>query len=531
MDVAYSFNYAIVILFCLGICALPVTGSPCTDNSHACPTESQQCIEQNTTSGYVCECKAIDEQLDLNETCIAVPESQRLYLAMPIRIRDYDAKVIEQFLKEGSFAEAVEEIIPIQSLPSYKGIIYLKVVVGAVPVPVFTVQYMLVFEQNVTEDILLATSKAVLAVEARKTFVVRNLTIFIDGHTGIFRNKDDIEGNIDAVDWCAYPSLHNCSEKTKCRDVALRYECPCDTGFFLHGDICTDAVVEGQSPLDTDGSKDLRLLCKVSNASEVTQYKWTGASCREHASCVIRPQPPLDDGRAVTCQVTFSNGQSASATFVIRLNYPPQSAPLIESSLTTRVGDRLTMTCTVDGGKPPVTSVNFSCPGHPDVTPDISGPQSLTSVLNFPLSSADDSILCSCSAQWKTGEMYSLTRFRVLTVKPKEQADSADSANTSSSPHYSVYIIPSINFVMLLVISAIVVSKLWCRKKERRPHLAARFDSVSRRHTTQPKNDFRRASDISGVYVDVVEHDVCCDADAVIRSSSTYLQPVIHPSS
>nr|KAG5688319.1 hypothetical protein BaRGS_009951 [Batillaria attramentaria] len=41
-----------------------------------------------------------------------------------------------------------------------------------------------------------------------------------------------------------------------------------------------------------------------------------------------------------------------------------------ESGKVVPAGQRLRMTCTVSGGKPLVTSVDFSCPGHPDVEPD-----------------------------------------------------------------------------------------------------------------------------------------------------------------
>lgn len=83
----------------------------------------------------------------------------------------------------------------------------------------------------------------------------------------------------------------------------------------------TGATITGLSPFDTAGSRDLHLRCEPSKAAEVTQYTWSDA-CRqkEESRCTIRPQPPWDDGKNITCTVNHKNGLSATATFQIDLN-------------------------------------------------------------------------------------------------------------------------------------------------------------------------------------------------------------------
>nr|KAG5688321.1 hypothetical protein BaRGS_009953 [Batillaria attramentaria] len=72
---------------------------------------------------------------------------------------------------------------------------------------------------------------------------------------------------------------------------------------------------------------------------------------------------------------------------------PPESAPMIEgyeSGKVVAAGQRLRMTCTVSGGKPLVTSVNFSCPGHPDVEPDDVADRTVISTLTIGALAAED---------------------------------------------------------------------------------------------------------------------------------------------
>ena len=99
---------------------------------------------------------------------------------------------------------------------------------------------------------------------------------------------------------------------------------------------------------------------------------------------------------------------------------PPPSSPVIEgyfTGLAMRAGETLEMTCSVHGGKPLVTSVTFSCPRHPDRTPDVIGDSGVTSVLEMKLTSSDDGALCRCSALWKSGSRYPQSSTRILVVK------------------------------------------------------------------------------------------------------------------
>ena len=80
-------------------------------------------------------------------------------------------------------------------------------------------------------------------------------------------------------------------------------------------------MIKGPSPFDTHGSRDLHLHCVASNETEVTRYTWSDECPQKDGNqCTIRPQPPWDDGKNITCTVMYRNGQSVAATFEINLN-------------------------------------------------------------------------------------------------------------------------------------------------------------------------------------------------------------------
>ncbi|KAK7482466.1 hypothetical protein BaRGS_00026283, partial [Batillaria attramentaria] len=99
---------------------------------------------------------------------------------------------------------------------------------------------------------------------------------------------------------------------------------------------------------------------------------------------------------------------------------PPTSAPQIHGysmGSVLRAGSPLTMTCVVIGGKPLVTSVSFSCNGHPDRQPDMTIVGQVQSPLVMePVRAQDNGIRCTCTAKWARPDLYSLQASVVLSV-------------------------------------------------------------------------------------------------------------------
>lgn len=81
-------------------------------------------------------------------------------------------------------------------------------------------------------------------------------------------------------------------------------------------------------------------------------------------------------------------------------------------------GDSFTMTCSVKGGKPVnETKVFFTCPGKETDANDVQGVIDVSSSLTFdPLVATDHGITCTCSAQWKSTNFYTMQTERRLTV-------------------------------------------------------------------------------------------------------------------
>ncbi|XP_076456135.1 uncharacterized protein LOC143290513 isoform X2 [Babylonia areolata] len=182
-------------------------------------------------------------------------------------------------------------------------------------------------------------------------------------------------------------------------------------------------------PFKTNGDGEMTLTCDPNMAVDVTSYAWNVPCTRQTGNtCVFTPRPAEDDGKTVTCTVTTSDGWIRSGELQIELNYPPQEAPTINGHSEDTVyqqGDSLTMTCSVHGGKPLVTSVYFTCGTHEDTTPDIFSTTEVHSLLSIAaLTVEDDGKTCFCTAKWEDTDWYKLSATAVLRVqrtKPSKQ--------------------------------------------------------------------------------------------------------------
>ncbi|KAK7483334.1 hypothetical protein BaRGS_00025394 [Batillaria attramentaria] len=176
----------------------------------------------------------------------------------------------------------------------------------------------------------------------------------------------------------------------------------------------------GPQLFDADGTKEMTLTCDPGSNRPVTRVTWSVTCQRqEDRRCVWSPQPPEDDGKVITCSVVYRDGQFGVGSFTLQLNYPPSAPPEIQGYSKNdflQAGNNVTMTCTVRDGKPLVTSVIFSCPGHEDAA-DIRGDSKVQSILVIDsLATEDDGKICVCTAKWKHTDMYLLSANRTLSV-------------------------------------------------------------------------------------------------------------------
>ncbi|KAL8569795.1 hypothetical protein ACOMHN_006521 [Nucella lapillus] len=178
--------------------------------------------------------------------------------------------------------------------------------------------------------------------------------------------------------------------------------------------------------MDTNGDLDLTLTCKTTMAVQVTSYAWNGPCMGQTtSSCVFKPRPPQDEGRKITCTMTSSDGRVGSGELTVQLNYPPDKPPTIHGVSKDTVyqeGQKLTMTCSVQGGKPLVKAVIFFCGTHPDSSSDIVGASEVHSILSIrALTMGDNGQTCICTAMWKDRDWYRLSDTARLAVNGRQQ--------------------------------------------------------------------------------------------------------------
>lgn len=109
--------------------------------------------------------------------------------------------------------------------------------------------------------------------------------------------------------------------------------------------------------------------------------------------------------------------------FFLLFTVAPQGPPEIDYNNKTAyyAGDKLIMTCTVNGGNPLVDRVNFGCGEReiPNKGSNSRHPTSVSQTLTFELTNADHELQCQCSATHLT-DTYSLTKTIRLDVKDRK---------------------------------------------------------------------------------------------------------------
>ncbi|XP_076438410.1 uncharacterized protein LOC143277461 isoform X2 [Babylonia areolata] len=146
-------------------------------------------------------------------------------------------------------------------------------------------------------------------------------------------------------------------------------------------------------------NQPLTLNCSAVGVSPDATYSWSGSRCggTTGSTCSFVPTQG-DNGGDISCTAvnTITSVRKTSDTRTLRIHYPPSSPPVITgySGGVLYAGNTQSMTCTVQGGNPAVSSVTFTC----DSGGQVSG---VSSTIQVTASRDNNGRQCTCSANWK----------------------------------------------------------------------------------------------------------------------------------
>ncbi|XP_076438226.1 uncharacterized protein LOC143277326 isoform X3 [Babylonia areolata] len=166
----------------------------------------------------------------------------------------------------------------------------------------------------------------------------------------------------------------------------------------------------------TQSNPPLTLTCSAVGVNPGANYSWSGSQCAgiTQSTCSFTPTQG-DNGDVISCTAVnpITSVGKTSETRTLMIHYPPSSAPVITgyNGQGLYEGNTQTMTCTVHGGNPAVSSVTFTC----DSGGQVSG---VSSTIQVTASRDDDGRNCTCSAKWKnkSPSWYTLTASVTLQV-------------------------------------------------------------------------------------------------------------------
>ncbi|KAK7479037.1 hypothetical protein BaRGS_00029707 [Batillaria attramentaria] len=183
----------------------------------------------------------------------------------------------------------------------------------------------------------------------------------------------------------------------------------------------SNVKVTGPSSFLTNGVKRMTLTCETGEVNPVPKFKWKGAVCEngnEDSKCTFSPHPHDDNPPLKPPQLSGYNTTSK----IVK----PDDSPK----------------CTVEGGKPLVTSVVYSCsndtlPDEQDVRTEIFVSSSLT----LDSSSVQETeVVCKCVAVWDPQpDLYSLSQEDTiyLQMSSEEIPNEHDRQLNSETPSQS----------------------------------------------------------------------------------------------
>ncbi|XP_076438229.1 synaptogenesis protein syg-2-like [Babylonia areolata] len=166
----------------------------------------------------------------------------------------------------------------------------------------------------------------------------------------------------------------------------------------------------------TQSNPPLTLTCSAVGVNPGATYSWSGSRCAgiTQSTCSFTPKQG-NNGDVISCTAvnTLTSVGKTSETRTLRIHYPPSSAPVITgySGQGLYEGNTQTMTCTVQGGNPAVSSVTFTC----DSEGQVSG---VSSTIQVTALRDNNGRNCTCSAKWenKSPSWYTLTDSVTLQV-------------------------------------------------------------------------------------------------------------------
>ncbi|XP_076438273.1 uncharacterized protein LOC143277375 [Babylonia areolata] len=187
----------------------------------------------------------------------------------------------------------------------------------------------------------------------------------------------------------------------------------CDVDWItdITGQVFTIQVAYGPSRADLPGpsvyelhptqsnNQPLTLTCSAVGVYPGATYSWSGSRCDGTTgnTCSFVPTQG-DNGGDISCTAvnTITNVRKTSWTWTLWIHYPPSSPPVITgySGGVLYAGNTQSMTCTVQGGNPAVSSVTFTC----DSGGQVSG---VSSTIQVTASRDNNGRQCTCSANWK----------------------------------------------------------------------------------------------------------------------------------
>ncbi|KAK7499800.1 hypothetical protein BaRGS_00008891 [Batillaria attramentaria] len=137
---------------------------------------------------------------------------------------------------------------------------------------------------------------------------------------------------------------------------------------------------------------------------------------RIHVNCSAHGNPAVS-------AVYWENMQPHSSVLDVTASHPPSQLPQISGLPQNQElykGDLLDVTCTVEGGKPPVSSVTLICQGHNSTQENVAGRQRITTSLTFKVSSGNgdcrENKECLCRAEWPTSPLTYPASTKQFTV-------------------------------------------------------------------------------------------------------------------
>nr|KAG5696886.1 hypothetical protein BaRGS_035296 [Batillaria attramentaria] len=174
----------------------------------------------------------------------------------------------------------------------------------------------------------------------------------------------------------------------------------------------------GELYVNPNVATTVEFTCNTSSSKPQVSVTWSGPPCagQTGSTCRVTLTPDLHLNN-ITCNATNSITQVArSALRTLSLKYPPPSRPTITGyeGQPLYTGQSLEMTCTVNGGRPSVSGVTFTCDGQGQ---EVTGQSSIIPLTR--LTSSDHGKRCTCSARWGDDShhaWYNVTSTITLTV-------------------------------------------------------------------------------------------------------------------